>query len=177
MSSIRNLVEDLRSDCPQSKLYLWHFILLYFSPKFRVLFNYRIGNYFYKRNGFFFKKIAALLRTRLITRRNCDFAYSATIGKNLNLPHPLGIVVGEGVVIKDNVTVFQHVTLGSHGRNETEMKYPVIESGVKIFAGAKIIGGVTIGENSVIGANAVVNINIPANSTAVGIPCKIINTK
>ena len=57
------------------------------------------------------------------------------------------------------------------------MKYPVIESGVKIFAGAKIIGGITIGENAIIGANAVVNIDVPPNSTAVGIPCKIVSKK
>lgn len=36
--------------------------------------------------------------------------------------------------------------------------------------------GVTIGENSVIGMNSVVTHDIPANSIAVGIPCKVIKT-
>lgn len=59
----------------------------------------------------------------------------------MKLPHPIGIVIGDGVIIKDNVMVFQQVTFGSHGRKEKEMRYPIIESGVKIYAGAKIIGG------------------------------------
>ena len=57
------------------------------------------------------------------------------------------------------------------------MSYPVIESGVKIFAGAVIIGSVSIGENSIIGANSVVNMNIPPNSVAVGVPCRILKRK
>jgi len=89
------------------------------------------------------------------------------------MPHPIGVIIGDGVVIKDNVMIFQQVTLGSHGKRTEEMRYPVIESGVKIYAGAKIIGGVTIGENAIIGANSVVNVDVPAGATAVGIPCKI----
>ncbi len=71
--------------------------------------------------------------------------------------------------------IFQQATLGSHGKKTEEMSYPIIESGVKIYAEAKIIGGVTVGENAIIGTNAVVNIDVPTGSIAVGIPCKIIN--
>ncbi len=47
-----------------------------------------------------------------------------------------------------------------------------------VFLGANVIvkKGVTIGENSVIGMNSVVTHDIPANSIAVGIPCKVIKT-
>ena len=95
----------------------------------------------------------------------------------MKLPHPIGIVIGDGVVVKDDVMIFQHVTLGSHGKNKKEMQYPTVESGVIIYPGVKIIGGVTIGENAIIGANSVVNIDVPANSTAVGVPCKILTNK
>jgi len=111
----------------------------------------------------------------LIVKRHCDFSYKAKIGKNLRLPHPFGIVIGDGAVIKDNVTIFQQVTLGSHGKKDQEMKYPVIETGAKIYAGAKIIGGVTVGRDAIVGANSVVNIDVPPGATAVGIPCRIIN--
>jgi len=110
----------------------------------------------------------------MIVKRNCDISYNATIGKNLRLPHPIGIVIGDGVIIKDNVMVFQQVTFGSHGKKNQSLSYPIVENNVKIFAGAKIIGGITIGENAIIGANAVVNIDVPANTKAVGIPCRII---
>ena len=49
-----------------------------------------------------------------------------------------------------------------------------IEDGVWIGGGAIILPGVTIGRNSVIGAGSVVTRSIPANSLAVGNPCKVI---
>lgn len=39
-----------------------------------------------------------------------------------------------------------------------------------------ILKGVTIGDNCFIGANSLVTKNIPANSIAVGIPCKVVST-
>lgn len=47
-----------------------------------------------------------------------------------------------------------------------------------VFLGANVVvkKGVTIGENTVIGMNSVVTHDIPANSIAVGIPCKVIKT-
>lgn len=46
-----------------------------------------------------------------------------------------------------------------------------------VFLGANVVvkKGVTIGENSIIGMNSVVTKDIPANSVAVGIPCKVIH--
>lgn len=46
--------------------------------------------------------------------------------------------------------------------------------GVTIATGVIICPGVTIGENSVIGAGSVVTKSIPANSVAVGNPCRVI---
>ena len=43
-----------------------------------------------------------------------------------------------------------------------------------IGAGAKVLGPVTVGDNSKIAAGAVVLKDIPANSTAVGIPARIV---
>lgn len=41
-------------------------------------------------------------------------------------------------------------------------------------AGSVILGNINIGNNVKIGANAVVNIDVPDNSTAVGVPARII---
>lgn len=51
-----------------------------------------------------------------------------------------------------------------------------IEDNCWIGAGAIILPGVTIGKGSVIGAGSVVNKDIPANSVAVGNPCRVIKT-
>ncbi|MBL1223991.1 sugar O-acetyltransferase [Enterococcus sp. BWR-S5] len=50
----------------------------------------------------------------------------------------------------------------------------VIEENCWIGANTTICPGVTIGKNSVIGAGSIVNKSIPANSVAVGNPCKVI---
>ncbi len=49
-----------------------------------------------------------------------------------------------------------------------------IESNCWIASNVVICGGVTIGQGSVIGAGSVVTRDIPANSLAVGNPCKVI---
>jgi serine O-acetyltransferase len=175
MSSFKTTLKDIKNDFPEGKINLKIFIMDYlYSPRFRVLLNHRLGKYFFRSKNIFLRQIGSYYKSRLITKRNCDISYKAIIGKNMKMPHPIGIVIGDGVVIKDNVMVFQQVTFGSHGKKGKEMQYPTIESGVKIYSGAKIIGGVTIGENAVIGANSVVNQDIPAGAVAVGIPCKII---
>lgn len=51
-----------------------------------------------------------------------------------------------------------------------------IKDNVWIGGGSIILAGVTIGENSVIGAGSVVTRSIPANSVAVGNPCRVIRT-
>ena len=49
-----------------------------------------------------------------------------------------------------------------------------IEDNCWIGAGSVICPGVTIGRNSVIGAGSVVTKDIPANSVAVGNPCRVL---
>ena len=49
-----------------------------------------------------------------------------------------------------------------------------IEDNVWLGANVVVLKGVTIGQNSVIGSNSIVTKDIPANSVAVGNPCKVI---
>ena len=171
---IKNIIQSIINDLPETDNLFTTFIKSYlYSPSFRVLLNYRIGKYFFFKKCFILRQIGNKYKSKLIVKRNCDISYYAHIGNKVILPHPLGIVIGKNVTIGDNVVIFQQVTLGSHGKINKELSYPIVEDNVKIYAGAKIIGGVRIGSNSIIGANAVVNIDVPANSTAYGVPCKI----
>ena len=176
MSTFNETINAIKNDLPSNKFSLKDFLVNYFhSPRFRVLLNHRLGKYLSKRHFFLFRHMSAYYRTRLLVKRGCDISYNAIVGKNVLMPHPMGIVIGDKVEIHDNVVIFQQVTFGSHGKKAEKKNYPIVKNGAKIYAGAKIIGGITIGENAIVGANSVVNVDVPPNSIAVGIPCRIIN--
>lgn len=84
-------------------------------------------------------------------------------------------MIGKKVMFGPAVTI---ATVG-HPINPQMREYmyaaPVtVEDNCWIGAGVTICPGVTIGENSVIGAGSVVIHDIPANSIAVGNPCRVI---
>lgn len=97
----------------------------------------------------------------------------ATIGKGLFIDHGMGVVIGETTEIGDNVTMYQGVTLGGTGQ-ERGKRHPTIGDNAMIGVGAKILGDINVGENSKIGAGAVVLNDVPPNSTAVGVPAKVV---
>ncbi len=112
-----------------------------------------------------------ILKNKLERKYNCIFALNCKIDDTVTFPHPLGIVVGNKVEIKPNCKIYQNVTLGV--KNEC---YPIIESGVTIYANAVVLGNVTIGENSIVGAGAVVLKSCGSSSVLVGVPAKNIKS-
>ncbi|WP_460456608.1 serine acetyltransferase [Arenimonas alkanexedens] len=84
-----------------------------------------------------------------------DISSGAKVGPGLRLPHPVGIVIGDGVQIGANVTIYQGVTLGS-----LRGGYPKIGSDVSIFTGAVVVGGIDVGEGAVIGALSYIDKNV-----------------
>lgn len=97
----------------------------------------------------------------------------ATIGRGLVIDHGSGVVIGETAEIGDNCTLYQGVTLGGTGKDEGK-RHPTLGNNVMVGAGAKVLGPMTIGDNAKIAAGAVVLDAIPADSTAVGIPAKVV---
>ena len=129
----------------------------------------------FRTRGIFGKWVSILLSRRIATVYGCYISPLAVIGSGLRLPHPIGIVIGEGVVIGRNVTIFQSVTVGVTSAGA--LQYPRIGDDVVIYAGAVIIGPVVIGQGASIGANAVVNTDVPAGCMAVGVPARVISTR
>lgn len=97
----------------------------------------------------------------------------AKIGKGLFIDHGAAVVIGETAEIGDNCTLYQGVTLGGTGK-EAGKRHPTLGNNVMVGSGAKVLGGFTIGDNTKIASNAVVLGPVPANSTAVGIPARIV---
>ncbi|TLU61658.1 serine O-acetyltransferase [Thalassotalea litorea] len=99
----------------------------------------------------------------------------ATIGRRFFIDHGMGIVIGETAEIGDDCTVYHGVTLGGTSWNAGK-RHPTLGNNVVIGAGAKVLGPLIVGEGARIGSNAVVVKDVPAGSTVVGIPGRIVST-
>ncbi len=100
----------------------------------------------------------------------------AKIKENLFIDHGMGVVIGETAEIGSDVTLYQGVTLGGTGKDSGK-RHPTIGNDVMISAGARVLGPLSIGDRSKIGAGSVVLKDIPSDSTAVGIPARVVKEK
>lgn len=124
------------------------------------------------------RRAANLVSHRIQRRYGVFVPPEASLGRQLLLPHPVGIVIGAGVTVGKNVTIYQNVTLGGARIGDARANaYPAVGDGTVIFAGAIIVGSINIGKGCTIGANAVVLEDVPDGATAVGIPARILPTK
>lgn len=145
-------------------------IICYFtSPSFKAVTRYRVYRWLYKQGPF-----GRILHKPLFVQ-NCNMGVYisplAEIGTALYLPHPVGVVIGEGAFIGDKVTLFQGVTIGVSKEGST--RYPRIENEVTVYANAVLVGGITIGSNAKVAALSFVNQDVPPGMLAVGIPACI----
>lgn len=99
----------------------------------------------------------------------------AQIGRRFFIDHGMGVVIGETAIIGDDCTLYHGVTLGGTTWKKGK-RHPTLKDNVVIGAGAKVLGPIKLGNNSKVGSNAVVVTDIPNDSTAVGIPAKIIES-
>ncbi|MBV5279060.1 MAG: serine O-acetyltransferase [Campylobacteraceae bacterium] len=147
-------------------------IELFFNyPGVWALVNYRFAHALHVRG---LKVLARAIMgiSQIIT--NIDIHPACTIGRRVFLDHAFGVVVGETAIIGDDVLIYQGVTLGGVNLDKGVKRHPTIGNKTVIGSGAKILGDITIGENCRIGSNSVVVKDIPDDSTAVGIPARII---
>ena len=143
-------------------------VLLY--PSFRVMLSYRRAHKHYLK-GHFFR--ARYISQKAARKTGIEIHPGAVIGKGFFIDHGTGVIIGETSIIGDNVTLYQGVTLGGTGK-EKGKRHPTLGSNIMIGAGAKVLGSCTIGDNCKIGAGSVVLENVPAGSTVVGVPGRVV---
>lgn len=163
---IKNVLEK----DPAAKSFI-EVILLY--PSIHAIILYRIAHFLYNHKIYFISRSISQI-ARFFT--GIEIHPGAKIGKGLFIDHGMGVVIGETTEIGDNVTLYQGVTLGGTGK-DTGKRHPTLESDVVVGAGAKVLGPIKIGSGSKIGANAVVLKDLLSNTTAVGIPARMIFQK
>ncbi|MBK7492055.1 MAG: serine acetyltransferase [Nitrosomonas sp.] len=121
------------------------------------------------------------LGVSLIARMISEIAHSVTgieihpgaqIGGSFFIDHGTGVVIGETAIIGQNVRLYQAVTLGAKRFPVDEngalvkgnLRHPIVEDDVVIYAGATILGRITIGRGSTIGGNVWLTRSVPPGS-------------
>jgi serine O-acetyltransferase len=163
--------EDFHTPWKNDPAITSRFELLFNYPGVWALVAYRFAHIIYNKNFKLFSRMIMGV-TQIIT--NVDIHPRCTIGRGVFIDHGLGVVIGETTVIEDNVLIYQGVTLGGVNLERDIKRHPTIKKGAVIGAGAKVLGDITIGENARVGANSVVVKSVPKESTAVGIPARVI---
>lgn len=119
---------------------------------------------------------------------NIFFGDNCEVNMNCTFLDDNRIVIGDNALIAPNVQIYTafHPTNardrfgdprpdGSFAFCKTRTAPVIIGRNVWIGGGAILLPGVTIGDNVVIGAGSVVTRDIPADTVAVGSPCRVIH--
>ncbi len=144
--------------------------IYFLYPGVRAIRMHRRAAWFYNHGRYF---IARWISQRCAKKTGIEIHPGAKIGKRLVIDHGMGVVIGETAEIGDDVLIYQGVTLGGTGKDQGK-RHPTIGNNVMIAAGAKVLGPFKVGDNSRIAAGAVVLKEVPPNSTAAGIPARIV---
>ncbi len=164
---IREDVAAVRRNDPAAHGF-FEVLLLY--PGVRAVRMHRRANWFYRHNMRF---LARWISQRCVRKTGIEIHPAAKIGRRLVIDHGNGVVIGETAEIGDDVLIYQGVTLGGTGK-DVGKRHPTIGNGVMISAGAKVLGPFKVGDNARIAAGAVVLEEVPADSTVVGVPARVV---
>lgn len=113
----------------------------------------------------------------------CDYGVNIRVGDrffanfNFTVLDEAYVTIGDDVFIGPNVNLYTacHSTDPVERNTRREWAEPItIGNNVWIGGSVTVLPGVTIGDNCTIGAGSVVTKDIPANSIAVGNPCRVI---
>lgn len=164
---VRDDIDAVRQRDPAAKSDIE--ILFLYSGVHAIL-CYRVAHKLYLSEHYFSARAISQIARHMT---GIEIHPGATIGKSFFIDHGMGVVIGETTEIGDNCTIYQGVTLGGTGK-DTGKRHPTLGDNVLIGAGAKVLGPIKIEDNCKVAANAVVLKEIPENSTAVGIPAKVV---
>ena len=144
-------------------------VLLLYSGLHAIIWH-RLAHKLYNARLFFLARLISQI-SRFFT--GIEIHPGAKIGRGVFIDHGSGVAIGETAEVGDGCTIYQGVTLGGTGKDKGK-RHPTLGKNVLVGSGARILGPFTVGDNAKIAANAVVLSEVPANSTAVGVPARVV---
>ena len=144
-------------------------VLLLYNGVHAIIF-YRIAHWLWVHHLHFLARMISQVAKWLT---GVEIHPAATIGRRLVIDHGTGIVIGATTQIGDDCLIYQGVTLGGTGIVQGK-RHPTLGNNVMVGCGAKVLGAIKIGDNARVAANSVVLREVPANSTVVGVPGRVV---
>jgi len=170
LGRIREDIRQVMSDDPAASS-AWQVALLYSG--LHAIWAYRLAHGLH-RHGF--KFLARFVSQAAKFMTGVEIHPAAKIGRRFFIDHGEGVVIGETAEIGDDCLLYQGVTLGGTGK-QSGKRHPTLGNRVVVGSGAKVLGGISIGDDTRVGANSVVLHDVPAASTVVGIPGRVVRRK
>lgn len=167
ISGIKQDIDAIRERDPAART---SFEVLALYPGLHAIILHRPAHWLYRHKAFFPARLLSQL-SRFLT--GIEIHPGAKVGRGVLIDHGSGVVIGETAEVGDNCTIYQGVTLGGTGK-ESGKRHPTLGKNVLVGSGAKVLGPFKIGDGSKIASNAVVLQPIPPDSTAVGVPARVV---
>jgi len=166
----QELREDIRSvfERDPAARSTWEVVLAY--PGFHAVVCHRFSHWLWECNWTTLARVVSHV-ARFFT--GIEIHPGARIGRRVFIDHGMGVVIGETAEVGNDVTLYQGVSLAGTSTERGE-RPPTVEDWVLVGAGAKILGPITVGRHSRVGAGSVLVQSVPAHSTVVGIPGKVV---
>jgi len=166
----RRLKEDIETVFARDPAAKSALEVLLFYPGLHAVWLHRIAHWLYERRLYTLARCVSHIN-RFLT--GIEIHPGARIGRRFFIDHGMGVVIGETAEIGDDVLLYQGVVLGGTSL-EKRKRHPTLENGVVVGAGAILLGNINIGEGARVGAGSVVIRPVPAGTTVVGVPGRLV---
>jgi serine O-acetyltransferase len=140
------------------------------SSGFRVAALYRLAHALRPRAGPAGRALSGLLSWAIRHAYGCSIAPGARLHGGLQLPHPQGLVIGDGAVVGPRAWIYQNVTIGGA---PGKAGLPRVGSDARIYCGAVLTGPIRVGDYVQVGANAVVHRDVPDRTVVRAAPVQL----
>ncbi len=138
-------------------------------PGINAIIHHRLAHILYQLGA---PLVARIISELAHSATGIDIHPGAQIGEGFFIDHGTGVVIGETAVIGRRVRLYQAVTLGAKRFLKDEdgvlvkgnIRHPIVQDDVVIYAGATILGRITIGRGSTIGGNVWLTHSVPPDS-------------
>jgi len=167
LSRIREDIENVMMMDPAARNW-WEVVTCY--PGLKAIWWHRIASWLWHHG---FRWLARYISHVTRFRTGIEIHPGAKLGRRVFIDHGMGVVIGETAEVGDDVLIYKGAVLGGISLDKGK-RHPTVGKCVIIGSNAVILGPLEIGDNSRIGSGAVVLKPVPANSTAVGVPARVV---